>query len=84
MGLLAAHLEQLRHEGNPAEGHYLIPVAPGRLVTISGPWPLTEAEWGRFTMILELFRPALVEGYLLITRDDDTDDDNTTPNTPPW
>ena len=40
---------------------YTIPVSPGRLVNMMGPWPLTQYEWRQLLTILELFRPGLTQ-----------------------
>lgn len=43
-------------------GHvsYSIPISPSRTVVISGPFPISSAEWQQFQKVLGAFEPALV------------------------
>lgn len=41
--------------------NYLIPLPGGeRIVTISGPFPLSESEWNHFVVVLDAMKPGLV------------------------
>ena len=43
---------------------HIVPISPGRYVSLGAPWPLTPDEWANLTTILDAFRPGLVDGAI--------------------